>query len=390
VADADDPVVDLTRALRRHTRGLGVLEHLLADPAVSDVFATAPVADTPLRVTAGDDRLPTNVRLTETGAAALASRFRRTSGRSFSRADPTLDAVVDPPSTDGRIRVAGVTGPASDGLGFAFRSHGGEDWTLPALVANGTLTAAAAGVLSVAVERGAAGLVAGPRGAGKTTLLSALLWELPPRTRTVVVEDTPELPVESLQDAGRDVQALRVDTGDGPEVGPAEALRTALRLGKGALVVGEVRGEEASVLYEAMRVGAAESAVLGTIHGGDGAAVRERVVSDLGVPESSFAATDFVVTCAAGDSRHVAAVAETRGTDAGVTFARLFARDGDGLAPTGTVDRGNSRLVERLAAPGESYADVRDVVDARAASVEELAATGRTAPGEVTAARVEG
>ncbi|PSP29234.1 hypothetical protein BRC65_00650, partial [Halobacteriales archaeon QH_2_65_14] len=40
------------------------------------------------------------------------------------------------------------------------------------------------------------------------------------------------------------------------ELSPAEALRTALRLGDGALVVGEVRGEEAAVLYEAMRVGA--------------------------------------------------------------------------------------------------------------------------------------
>jgi type IV secretory pathway ATPase VirB11/archaellum biosynthesis ATPase len=386
VADGTDPVATLTRVLRRHTRGLGVLEHLFADPRVSDVFATAPVAETPLRVTADGDRLPTNVRLTPDGAAALASRLRRASGRSFSRADPTVDAVVDPDGPAGEVRVAGVAAPASDGHGFAFRSHGDDGWTLPALVANGTVTPDAAGLLSVAVERGAAALVAGPRSAGKTTLLSALLWELPARTRCVVVEDTPELPVDVLRTTGRDVQAIRVDPGDGPEIGPTEALRTALRLGSGALVVGEVRGEEAGVLYESMRVGASESAVLGTIHGDGAPAVRERVVSDLGVPASSFAATDLVVTCTVGESRHVGAVTEVRNTDQAVAFARLFDRGEDGLSPTGVVDRGNSHLAETLARPDESYADVRAAVSSRAAHVEELAATGLTAPDEVTAA----
>ncbi|SIQ91265.1 Type II/IV secretion system protein [Haladaptatus litoreus] len=103
-------------------------------------------------------------------------------------------------------------------------------------------------------------LVSGTRGAGKTTCLGALLWELPTKTRTVVIEDTRELPVESLQRDGRDVQSLLTTAnGDEPGVQPAEALKTALRLGEGALVVGEVRGNEASVLYEAMRSVPAEA-----------------------------------------------------------------------------------------------------------------------------------
>jgi len=102
--------------------------------------------------------------------------------------------------------------------------------------------------------------------------------------------------VDALQSVGRDVQALRTGTGDGPEISAAEALRTALRLGDGALVVGEIRGEEAQVLYEAMRVGANANAVVGTIHGDGADDVYERVVSDLGVEPSSFGATDVVVT----------------------------------------------------------------------------------------------
>ncbi|MEF8856143.1 MAG: ATPase, T2SS/T4P/T4SS family, partial [Haloplanus sp.] len=278
VTDASVEVVE--RVLRKHTRGHGVLDDLFADPRVSEVVVTAPVSDGPVRVAIDGERLRTNVHLTRTGVAALASRFRRESGRGFSRANPTLDATTEGPF-GGSVRVAGVTDPASDGYGFVFRSHDAGAWTLPALVANGTLSADAAALCSVAVERAAAGLIAGPRGAGKTTLLSALLWELPPAVRTVVVEDTPELPVSALRDAGRDVQPVRIEADDGPALSAAAALRTALRLGDGALVVGEVRGEEAATLYEAMRVGAASSAVLGTIHGDGAASVLERVVTDL-------------------------------------------------------------------------------------------------------------
>ncbi|MFB6155501.1 MAG: ATPase, T2SS/T4P/T4SS family [Haloferacaceae archaeon] len=384
VASDDAPVERLAAVLEKHTRGLGVLEDLFADPRVTDVFATAPVSETPLSVVVDGDRHGTNLRLTPDGAATLASRFRFESGRGFSRASPTLDAVVEP-QTGERVRVAGVTAPASEGFGFAFRSHGGEAWTLPRLVAEGTLGPEAAALLSVAAERDAAVLVAGPRGAGKTTLLGALLWELDPGVRAVVVEDTPELPVESLREAGRDVQAVATATDAGAVLSPDDALRTALRLGEGALVVGEVRGGEAATLFEAMRVGASDGAVLGTIHGEGAASVRERVVADLGVPASSFAEADAVVSLTATDRRRVSAIEEVRRRDDGVSFASLFGGDDDrdGAEPTGTVSRGNSRLVSSLARGDETYADLRTLLGERAALLERLAATDRTRPDDV-------
>lgn len=385
VAADGDPVELLTRELTKYTRGHGVLDDCFADPHVSDAFVSAPVTNNPVRVSVDGERMRTNVRLTPGGAAALASRFRRTSGRPFSRATPTIDAVVEA-GVDGSVRVAGVSAPASDGLGFVFRRHEGDAWTLPGLVANDTLPADAAALLSVAVERAAAGLIAGTRGAGKTTLLGALLWELPATTRTVTIEDTPELPVDALQSQGRDVQALSAGTDESDALTPTEALRTALRLGEGALVVGEVRGEEAATLYEAMRVGASGSTVLGTIHGDGGEAVRERVVSDLDVPESSFAATDLVVTLTADESRHVASVEEVRSTDDGVRFEPLFERTGDGLVPTGTLDRGNSTVLTDLTRPGECYADLRTLLDERERRLTELATTGQTRPVDVVRA----
>ncbi|WP_255150677.1 ATPase, T2SS/T4P/T4SS family [Halorarius halobius] len=355
------PVDTLSSVLSKHTRGLGALGDLFADPAVSDAYLAAPAASTSVRVEADGETLRTNVRLTERRAAALASRLRRGSGRAFSRAEPTLDATVE--AGDRSLRVAAVTDPLSDGYGFAFRAQGADRFRLPDLVDNGTLPPAAAAVIGVAARRGASVLVAGGRGAGKTTLLGALLSELPAASRTVVIEDTPELPVDRLRENGRDVQRLHVDR-EGDGVAPTAALRTALRLGEGDLVVGEVRGEEASALYEAMRVGT-DGATLGTVHGDGPDAVRERVVSDLGVPASSFAATDLVVTCtrAAGGARVVDRVDEVVGTDP--EFAPLFDRRGEGLAATGRVDRGNSELVAALAAPDETYADVRDVLAAR-------------------------
>jgi flagellar protein FlaI len=382
-----NPAVDvetIRAVLRRHTRGLGLLEDVFADPAVSDAFLSAPAAATELRVRADDRQMRTNLGITERGVAALASRFRRESARGFSRASPTLAAGFEVAGR--RLRVAGVTDPASPGTGFAFRVHDDASYTLPGLLATDTLSPRTAGLLSVAVERGAAVLLAGSRGAGKTTTLGALCWELPAATRTVVLEDTPELPVGALQDAGRDVQPLRTDSERG--LAPASALRTALRLGNGALVVGEVRGEEAAVLYEAMRVGATAEAVLGTIHGEGVGDVRERVVSDLDVAPTAFATTDLVVSLTAtetprGTDRRLSRVEEVTGPDPGDARTLLAPELGEEAGP---LARGEVALLDRLAEADDGYADVLAAVAQRGEFLADLAERGTTAGPAVAAA----
>ncbi|SDQ18822.1 ATPase, T2SS/T4P/T4SS family [Natronobacterium texcoconense] len=388
---SDGPVdPQLSSILAKHTAGYGILEDLFADSAVTDVYATAPVETNPLRVVVDGESMATNVRLTDEGARALGSRVRRTSGRAFSRATPTVDATAALENGT-ELRIAGVTDPVADGTAFAFREQADDSFTLPALVANGTMPAEAAALLSVAVERNAAALIAGTRGAGKTTLLGTLLYELSPDVRTVVIEDTPELPVDPLQSVGRDVQALRTGTGDGPEITPEDALRTALRLGDGALVVGEIRGEEAGVLYEAMRVGANANAVLGTIHGDGADEVYERVVSDLDVEPSSFGTTDLVVTVqayrtAGGRKRRLALIEEVVGSGDEIRFEPLYTIEGDSARPTGRIDRGESRLVDQLTGPDTSYANVRKAIDERRQLLASLAADERTNPEEVATA----
>jgi len=74
-----------------------------------------------------------------------------------------------------------------------------------------------------------------------------------------------------------------------------DGIRSTLRLGDSALIVGEVRSAEAKSLYEAMRVGAAANVVAGTIHGDSPYGIYDRVVNDIGVPKTSFKATDICI-----------------------------------------------------------------------------------------------
>jgi hypothetical protein len=129
------------------------------------------------------------------------------------------------------------------------------------------------------------------------------MLELLPSLRIIVQEDTMEIPVPFMKNLGYNIQRLKTQSAiavsrTSAEVPPEEALRTALRLGDSVLVMGEVRSKEALVLYEAMRVGAVGNVVMGTIHGESAYSVWDRIVNDLGVPNTSFKATDVVVTCA--------------------------------------------------------------------------------------------
>ncbi|MFB6085356.1 MAG: ATPase, T2SS/T4P/T4SS family [Halodesulfurarchaeum sp.] len=367
VAGAQCPVDTLTQVLRKHTAGYGVFEDLFSDELVSEVFVNAPATENRLFVRVPGEELLTNVRLTGRGTDRLAARLRTESGRAFSHAAPTIDATLSDVGGAESIRVAGVREPASEGYAFALRAEGTDRWRLARLVGNETVSASAAGLLSTGMARGAAMLVAGPRGAGKTTMTSALLWELDRETRLLAIEDTPELPVRALQLAGRDAQRLEAAADAGAAIDPPTALRTALRFGDGALAIGEVRGEEAAVLYEAMRVGAASDTVIGTIHGEGYDGVKERVVADLGVPESSFAVTDLLVTLApAADGKRVIAIEEVMEDGA----ATLYEFDGTRLEPTPRLARGNSRFVASIARPAETYADVMGAIESRASQLE--------------------
>ena len=170
--------------------------------------------------------------------------------------------------------------------------------TFPLFVQNKMINSFTAGLLSFLVDGSRTLLLAGTRSSGKTSLLGSLMLEIIPKYRIIVIEDTLELPVESLRKLKYDILRMKVRSAllkTTTEISADDGIRTSLRLGDSSLIIGEVRSVEAQALYEAMRVGALANVVAGTIHGASPYGVFDRVVNDLKVPATSFKATDIIV-----------------------------------------------------------------------------------------------
>jgi len=293
-----DEITELASIVARYTVGYGILEILLSDRNLTDIYLDSPIGQKPLYVVHNEfGQCQTNILYTQGEANALISKLRAMSGRPFDEAHPVLD--FDLPDLDSRIAVIGPP-LAPDGTAFAFRLHKVTPWTLPQFIDVDFLSPLAAWLLSFFVDMQATMLLTGSRGSGKTSLLASCMLEISQSTRIIVQEDTLELPIPNLKKIGFNVQRLKTRSPISvskteTEVAPEEALRTALRLGDSALVIGEIRSHEAKVLYEAMRIGAAGNIVMGTVHGDSAYSVWDRVVNDLGVPNTSFKATDIVV-----------------------------------------------------------------------------------------------
>lgn len=291
---------ELSTIVSRYTIGYGILEILLSDRQITDIYLDSPLGTKPIYLVHSKyGQCQTNIVYSDDEARALVSRFRALSGRPFDEAHPILD--FDLP--DFETRIAAIGKPlALDGTAFAFRLHKQTPWTLPQFVDQEMFDSFTAGLLSFFVDAQASMLIVGSRGAGKTSMLQAMMLEIPQNLRIIVQEDTQELPVPALKRISFNIQRLKTRPPLGAqseaEVSAEDALRTALRLGDSVLIVGEVRSTEARALYEAMRVGAVGNVVMGTIHGESAYSIWDRVVNDLGVPTTSFKATDFAIVSA--------------------------------------------------------------------------------------------
>lgn len=355
----------LADVFSRYTAGFGILEDLLLDNRIQDVYVNAPVANNPLHIVLNGEEYTSNIFLSDGDIDALASRFRTLSGRAFSEASPVMDMDLE----SYRTRVAAISNPLTPkGIAFALRRHRPKPWTLAHFIANKMISAEAAGFLSFLIDGQASLLIAGSRGAGKTSLLGALILEIPQRFRVLTIEDTSEIPVDDLQKNGYKIQSLitkSISSGaSSTETSPTDALRTALRLGESVLILGEVRGVEAKVLFEAMRVGAAGNLIMGTIHGSTTRDVYERVVFDIGVPATSFKAVDAVVIAAPIRSeggierkRRVTQISEitktgwTTNPDPDKVFQDIMLYDTskDSLLSTDILDMGQSQILGNIA-----------------------------------------
>lgn len=288
----------LTQILVRYTVGFGLVEVILKDDKIQDITINSPMGRIPMFVVHAEySDCMTNIIPTESEAESWASKLRLVSGRPLDEANPILDTELELPGANARVAVIGQ--PLNPtGLAYAFRRHRDKPWTLPLFIKNRMINPMAAGLISFLVDGSRTMLVAGTRSAGKSSLLGAVMVEIMRKYRMITIEDTLELPTSALRNLGYNVQSMKVAsalTKGTSEVTAEEGIRTTLRLGDSALIVGEVRSSEATSLYEAMRVGALANVVAGTIHGDSPYGVYDRVVNDLKVPKTSFKATDVVI-----------------------------------------------------------------------------------------------
>jgi len=283
----------LKEILLRHTAGYGLIEPLLMDENLTDVYIDSGSRLVHV-VHSKYGECITNIHMSKEDLEKLSTRLRAISGRPFDASSPVLHAELE----EFGVRVAGIREPSTySGTGFAFRRRKTTPWTLPEFINAKMLNPEAAGLLSFLMDGNASLLLVGPRSSGKSSLLTSLLLEINQNNRIIVIEDTPEIPITYMRSLGFKVEHLKIEAfSKGYELSAEDALRTSLRLGESILVLGEVRGPEAKALFEAMRIGAVGNVVIGTIHGSGPYDVWDRITNDLGVPSTSFKATDLILS----------------------------------------------------------------------------------------------
>ncbi|MBW3010749.1 type II/IV secretion system ATPase subunit [Candidatus Woesearchaeota archaeon] len=290
----------LAKILMRYTIGFGLIEVLMEDTKIQDVTLNSPQGRIPMFIVHQEfGNCFTNIFPAPTEAESWATKLRLVSGRPLDEANPVLDTELTLPAA--RTRVSAISPPLDPtGLAFAFRRHRNKPWTLPLFMNFKMFNPLAAGVLSFLIDGTKTMLVAGTRSSGKSSMLASLMVEIMRRYRVITIEDTLELPTQGLRELGFNLQSMKVASALAATkesgVSATDGIRATLRLGDSSLIIGEVRSTEALALYEAMRVGAAANVVAGTIHADSPYGVFDRVVNDIGVPRTSFKATDIILT----------------------------------------------------------------------------------------------
>ncbi|MBT4823922.1 type II/IV secretion system ATPase subunit [Candidatus Woesearchaeota archaeon] len=369
----------LADILVRYTVGFGLIEVLLKDEKIQDISINSPMGKIPMFIVHADHGdCYTNVIPTKTESEGWASKLRLISGRPLDEANPILDTELELPNASTRVSV--ISRPLNPtGLAYSFRRHRDKPWTLPLFMKYKMIDPISAGLLSFLVDGTRTMLIAGTRSAGKSSLLSAMLVEIMRKYRIITIEDTLELPTKQLRELGFNLQSMKVASAlakESTEVDASTGIRTTLRLGDSALIVGEVRSKEAIALYEAMRVGAAANVVAGTIHSDSPYGIYDRVVNDIGIPKTSFKATDVCIVAnpiRSADglhrSRRVTQITEVRKhwendplAEGGFVDLMKYNSDTDKLEVTDDLQNGDSEVLKAIAGNIKEFAGNWDAV----------------------------
>src|SRR3989338_2058957 len=191
--------------------------------------------------------------------ASFVEKLAQRAGRYISYAQPLLDGTLPDGS---RVNATYTKDVTSKGPTFTIRKFTKVPWTPIQLIISNTVSAEMLAYFWLLLQYKSSILIAGGTASGKTTFLNAIAFFIPPEARVVSIEDTREinLPRENWLPA---VARPSVGVGKVGEIDLFELLKSSFRQTPDYLIVGEVRGKEAFVLFQGMASGHAS---LSTMH----------------------------------------------------------------------------------------------------------------------------
>jgi pilus assembly protein CpaF len=330
----------LSREILDEIFGLGPLEPLLKDPTISDILVNR---FDRVYVERGGKLEITGLSFKDNQhLMQIIDRIVSRIGRRVDESSPMVDARLQ----DGS-RVNAIIPPlALDGACLSIRRFGRDPVTARNMLENKTLTEPMLELLSAMVKGRLNLIISGGTGAGKTTVLNVLSGYIPNSERIVTIEDAAELQMKQEHVVRLETRPPNIE-GKGA-VRMRQLVINSLRMRPDRIVVGEVRGEEAFDMLQAMNTGHEGS--LTTVHANsprDALARIENMVSmaNLNIPERAIRhqianAVHAVVQVArlSDGSRKVITVSEVTGMDGDmITLQDVFVFERSGIDETGKV-----------------------------------------------------
>lgn len=247
---------DLVSLLLNDMLGLGPLEPLLADEAITDIMVNGA---NQVWVERSGKLVLTDVKFRdEQHLLNIATRIVTAVGRRVDESQPICDARL----ADGS-RVNVIIPPlAIDGASISIRKFAKKKITLDKMVETRNLSEAMAKVLKIAGRCRLNILISGGTGSGKTTMLNAISRMIDEGERTVTIEDAAELQLQQPHVVRLETRPPNLE-GHG-EINMRDLVKNALRMRPDRIILGEIRGSEAIDMLQAMNTG--HDGSLGTVH----------------------------------------------------------------------------------------------------------------------------
>ncbi len=285
---AEEAIDKLMYYIIRDFLGYGKIDPLMKDRLIEDISADG--VNIPLYVWHREyESLPTNIIFEDVDELnSFIIRLAYLAGKNISIASPMLDATLPDGS---RLQLTYGTEVTRRGSTFTVRRFRVDPLSISDLISLNTLSSDMAAYFWYAIENRASILVAGGVAAGKTTMLNCLSMFIKPELKIVSVEDTAELNLPHENWIPSVVRAGFGQNGKGTgAITLFDLLKTAVRQRPDYIIVGEVRGEEAYTLFQAMATG---HLGMSTIHGESVNSVINRLGSEpMNIPRSLLTMID--------------------------------------------------------------------------------------------------